>query len=141
MQKRWIAFVAFSSGERSVSRVCFPPDKWDQDKLLAWLVHFYGGGTECNVPLVKLPFEFWKEWESQGLQKGKTDIIYVSDGEISVPQEVTDKFNKWKKDENVKVHTIIIESGSKGFDSVSDYLYNVNNIDVENSSVQNVMSI
>ena len=141
MQKRWIAFVSFSCGEHHLSKCCFPPDRWNQDELLQWLTHMYNGGTDCNIPLRRLPFEFWKEWEKQGLQKGKTDIIYVSDGEIDVPQDVADKFNKWKKDENVKVHSIIIQSSSEGFNAVSDYLYNVDCIDVTDKSVQNVMSI
>lgn len=141
MQKRWIAFVSFSCDERSESKVCFPPDQWNQEELLKWLCHFYGGGTDCKVPLDKLPFKYWQEWESNGLQKGKTDIIYISDGEIDVPQNVEKKFNEWKAMQEVKVHTLIIQSSAQGFDKVSDYLYNINCVDVNDKSIQTMMSI
>ena len=141
MQKRWIAFVSFSSGEGHESKVCFPPDQWNQDALLKWLCHFYNGGTTYHVPLNKLPFTYWKEWESKGLQKGKTDIIYVSDGEIDVSENIEKQFNKWKENEQVKVHTLVIQSSATGFDRVSDYVYNINTIDINNKSIQTMMSI
>jgi len=144
MQKRWIAFVSFSdsySGRSGDSKVCFPPDQWNQEELLQWLVHFYNGGTEHYVPLEKLPFKYWPEWEQKGLQKGKTDIIYLTDGDISVPADAADKFNKWKLENEVKVHTLIIESECHGFDSVSDFLYNINAVDINDKSIQQMMSI
>jgi len=141
MQKRWIAFVSFSSDEQDESKLCFPPNQWNQEELVKWLCHFYNRGTDCRVPLQKLPFEYWKEWESKGLQKGQTDIIYVSDGEIDVPENVEKKFNAWKEEQEVKVHTIIISSSSQGFDKVSDFIYNVDTIDIQNTDVQQVMSI
>lgn len=144
MQKRWIAFVSFSdsrSGREGDSKVCFPPDKWNREELLKWLVHFYNGGTEHYVPLDKLPFTYWPEWEKQGLQKGKTDIIYLTDGDIDVPPDAADKFNKWKLENEVKVHTLIIQSECHGFDSVSDFLYNINAVDIEDKSIQQMMSI
>lgn len=140
MQKRWIAFVGFSSF-RQGHKVCFPPNQWNQQELLSWILHFFSGGTDQQVPLVDLPFTYWKEFESKGLQKGKTDIIYITDGEISVSDNVRDKFIEWKKLENCTVNCITIGAEPGGLQQVCDNVYLTNSLGIECEGVQQVMSI
>lgn len=140
MQKRWIAFVSFSSF-RQGTKVCFPPNQWNQQELLSWILHFFNGGTDQQVPLVDLPFNYWKEFESKGLQKGKTDIIYITDGEINISNSVRDKFIEWKKLENCTVNCITIGSQPGGLQQVCDNVYLTNSLGIDCEGVQQVMSI
>lgn len=140
MQKRWISFVGFSS-YRQGCKVCFPPNQWDQQELINWILHFFSGGTDQQVPLVELPFTYWKEFEQKGLQKGKTDIIFITDGEINITETVRDKFIEWKKLENCTVNCITIGSEPGGLQQVCDNVYLTNSLGIDCEGVQQVMSI
>ena len=136
-QKRWIGFVGFS-GKSTGTRVAFPPNKWDQGKLIEWLTHFYCGGTTAEVPLKTLPEVYWDEL---GCPEGKTDIVLVTDGELSVSDALRDSFNKWKEEHSAKLHTIVIGHRTGQIQGVSDRIWTTRNLNLKNDCITEVMDI
>ncbi|KKM65910.1 hypothetical protein LCGC14_1486520 [marine sediment metagenome] len=140
-QKRWIALVGFAGGTEGI-RIAFPPGKMDQDKLIEWLQHFYGGGTTLDVPLDKLPNEYWSEFQAQGLTKGQTDVVLITDAIVKCPDEMRDKYLKWAKDEQVRSYGIVIGSSDAGdLAAVCDQHWCLPSLDLDNPAVETILSM
>jgi uncharacterized protein with von Willebrand factor type A (vWA) domain len=140
-QKRWCALVAFAGGTAGRTLV-LPPGRWNDHALMNWLEEMIGGGTECDVPLVELPNRYWPEFLKQGLQRGKTDVICITDGIIEVPSDVRDNFIAWKQREKARMTTLAIGTESRGsLEGVSDEVFCVPSLDVNETAVQKVLSI
>lgn len=139
-QNRWCCLVGYSGGTKGTWLV-IPPGKTDQVKLMEWLAHFFGGGTECDIPLIELPAK-WPELVKQGLTRGKTDIIIVTDGIIDVPPNVQQMFNAWKKQEQCRTMGLIIgANGDNGLKTVLDQCFNVKGISLDEEGVATALSI
>jgi uncharacterized protein with von Willebrand factor type A (vWA) domain len=139
-QNRWVAFVGFSYASQG-RVVCFPPGKWDQEKLLEWLSGFFNGGTDPKIPLETLPDVHWPEFVKAGLKRGKTDMILVCDGEIIVPDQMKNKFNGWKKKEKVRVTALMVGSQAGGLAGVCDEVVKVGKLDVGDDKIGDLLSI
>lgn len=139
-QKRWCALVAFSGG--SEGRVlAMPPGKWDDLTLLEWLEQFLDGGTDMDVPLNELPNVYWPKFVADGLQRGKTDIVTITDAEVHVPGKLRDDFNAWKKREQARMITLVIRSRAGDLASVSDEVHHIRDVSLSETAVQDVLSI
>jgi uncharacterized protein with von Willebrand factor type A (vWA) domain len=140
-QKRWIIMVGYSGGSGG-HWVCCPPRKWNQDKVLDWLDHFFGAGSSLDVPIKELPNEYWSEFISLGLPRGKTDVIFLTDAIVNCPAKASRRFLEWKKQENVKAYGIIIGNHGEGdFGQLCDRTWNVKNVDLDEDAVTSVLSI
>ncbi len=135
-QKRWTCLVGFSGGTEGNFCV-MPPEEERQEELIEWLEHFYGNGTDMDVPLAVLP----RRWEAIGAPRGKTDILMITDAICHVPEAMERDFNQWRKHENAKVTTIIIEADPGDLVRVSDRIHLVADLHVENDAVADVMTI
>lgn len=117
-QKRWICLVGYSDAGCG-NYLAMPPDKWNEDKLLDWIGHFYQGGTDPDEPFIDLP----KKWDLLGCPKGKTDMILFTDGLMRV-NHVKDSYLAWKQKEKVKLITMILGTRFAGdLQSVSDEVF------------------
>ncbi len=137
-QQRWCCLVGFSDDHEGHFHVCLP-SKPDTDGLMAWLEHFYGGGTNPTVPLATVP----GKWNTP-LQcpKGKTDMILITDGLLHVDANMEKGFLAWKALEQVKLITMIIGERSGGdLAKVSDRLHLVNSLSLEEEAVGEVVSV
>lgn len=112
-QKRWIAMVGFSGGEVG-NWVAFPPGDMDQETLIDWLTHFYSGGTTLDVPLHELPFVYWPAFMQMGLQRGRTDVVLITDAQVDAPAEMIARYVEWAKAEQVRTYGIIIGQENAG---------------------------
>jgi uncharacterized protein with von Willebrand factor type A (vWA) domain len=135
-QDRWCCLVGFSGGTQG-NFLALPPGKWDQNKLLEWLVHFYDCGTDCDVPLVELP----KRWDELGAPKGKTDIVVITDAILRVPNDVKNDFNSWKALEKVKMISLVIGHEPGDLRTVSDKVYTLNQLTLDEEGVGEALSI
>ena len=144
-QKRWLGLVGFSGGMEG--NVCWQsPKRWDENSLLTWLEHNYGGGTSPYVPFQRLPNEYWVEFHtlSKGAVKGKTDIILLSDGEIHLPSDVVEDFNKWKTSNKVRVMGLMLGHHLRGggMQKVLDECHGVSHIlSTTDQGVQQALSV
>ncbi len=135
-QRRWVCLCGYS-GSREGTFCVMPPGKWDQKALLDWLGHFYGGGTTMDVPLDILP----SRWDSLGCPKGKTDLLLLTDAVVHVPSSLRDSFNAWKKQEQVRCISLILESSPGDLAAVSEEVHLLHNIDTEDTGISRCLCI
>lgn len=139
-QRRWCAFVGFSGGTEG-TRLAMPPDKWNQDALIEWLTHFYGGGTTLDVPIDELPNNYWPEFVATGLQRGKTDIVLITDAMVDCPDEMRDSFLAWKAREKAKLHGIIIGSEPGDLVDLCDEFHCIDTLDIDQECVTDLLAM
>lgn len=136
-QKRYVCLVSFSSSSNVVTCV-LKPSKWDQSKLLSWLEHFYRGGTSLYGPLETIP----SQWAELGVPKGKTDMILLTDGVVSISQKLIDTYNEWKVKEKVKLITLVVGSSKVGqIPSVSDKVHVIPTLGHNQEGIVDCLSI
>lgn len=137
-QKRWICLVGFGI-ESEGNYLTMAPEAWDDAKLLDWCAHMFAGGTRSQVPLVRTP----DKWQELGCPEGKTDIITITDGHLSVDDTRAASFKKWAEWKQVKHHVILLDCGDEPGDmaKVADQIWNVDSIDIETNAVQELMSL
>jgi uncharacterized protein with von Willebrand factor type A (vWA) domain len=152
-QRRWCALVGFAGHnfsnrhgmtyqpEQFASVCVLRPDRWDEQELLKWLQHFYNGGTDPDTPLHDVPHHFWPKFVEQGMQRGKTDVVVITDGEIRVPDEMAEAYREWKKREEVRTITLTIGSQPGGLAGVSDEVHLIQSLTVADESVGQVLGI
>jgi len=102
------------------------------------LEHFYGGGTTLDVPLDKLPNEYWTE---MGAPKGKTDVIIITDAQVHAPKQMVDNFNKWKESEKVRCISIILGARPGDLAKVSNEVHCLPSLTVDCDAATSCMSI
>lgn len=140
-QKRWIVLVGYSGGSGSHS-ICCPPRKWNQDRVIDWLEHFFGAGSSLDVPIGEMPDEYWPAYIKQGLPRGKTDLVFITDAVVNCPEKLAKRFIKWKAEENVKTYGIVVGQEEPGdFATLCDRLWCVKNVDLDEDAVQSMLSI
>ncbi|HEX7376497.1 MAG TPA: hypothetical protein VF278_05260 [Pirellulales bacterium] len=140
-QNRWAALVGFSDSNVGTRLAC-PPRATDQAALIEWLEHFYGDGTTLDVPIEELPNNYWREFVARGLQRGKTDVVILTDAIVEVEADMVDNYRRWAAAEQVTTLGIVIgerEAGS--FADVCDRHWCVENLDLDAGAVQEVLSI
>lgn len=140
-QRRWVALVGFAGGTEG-TRLALPPGHKQQDQLIEWLLHFYGGGTTLDVPLAEVPRNYWPEFVVNGMQRGKTDLILITDAIVDCPDVCRALYKAWAKQESVKTFGIIIgerEPGDLG--QVCDKYWCIEDLDMESDAVTSVLSI
>lgn len=143
-QKRWIGFIGFSGG-LECTHCAFPPGEWDQDRLIQWLTHFYGGGTTLQAVCVTLPFghgnrkSLWEEW---GVPDGKTDVVVVTDDEVSIHGDELTNFLEWKAQKKAKLYGLCLGGvRGEGLKRIADRVWSVTNIDTDTDPVQEMLSM
>lgn len=136
-QRRWCGLLAFSGGKEG-RWIVLPPTGWDEEALVEWLLAFLGGGTVADVPLVELPNRYWQEMKAPA---GKTDIIFVTDGYMDVPESVVKNFNAWRADKKARTTTVCIQGDPGLISKVSDEVFQVGSLACEEEAVEKVLSI
>jgi uncharacterized protein with von Willebrand factor type A (vWA) domain len=125
-QNRWCCLVGFSGSEDG-NYLAIRPGEDKTAELFEWLEHFFGCGTDMDVPLVELP----KRWAKLGMPAGRTDIIQITDAECHVPDDMAAAFNAWKLQNKVKFNVILIGgSDGRSLKCVSDRIWTADSIDV-----------
>jgi uncharacterized protein with von Willebrand factor type A (vWA) domain len=135
-QKRHVSIVSFSDGKKQTGLVIQPGENKDEE-LLKWLGSFQAGGTDPDVPFQEVP----KNWAKLGCPKGKTDMLVITDAAINIPTPMMNSFNAWKKEEQVKVQSIIMASDAGQLKEVSDQHWLVGELKLETQGVADFLSI
>jgi len=135
-QNRWCGLVGYSGGDPGLL-LTLPPHKWDELAVLEWMAHFYGRGSDRDVPVVELP-DFYRQMKAP---KGKTDLVMITDAICHLDAGEIARFNDWRKEE--KVHSIALIIGREAGDlkQVCDEVYYQAQLGVENEGVEKCLSI
>lgn len=140
-QKRWIALVGFAGGTEG-TRIALPPGHKQQEQLIEWLLHFYGGGTTLDVPVAELPTTYWNEFIKAGLPRGKTDVVIITDAIVDCPDEMRDAYLKWAKAEDVKTYGVIVGPSEAGdLEQICNRVWSVPELTMETNAVESILSI
>lgn len=138
-QNRWCAFVAFAGGSEG-NCLAMPPGKWDEEQVIDWLAHFYGGGTNLDVPIRELPQVYWKDFLKQGMPRGKTDVIMITDAVVRCSESDAMQFNAWKAAEQVTTFGLVLNSQAGEFESICNYCNTVATLSVDSEPVTEMLS-
>jgi uncharacterized protein with von Willebrand factor type A (vWA) domain len=138
-QRRWCCLVGFSGGTQGTS-VVLPPHKWNEDELCDWLTHFFGGGTDLDVPVKEVP-AMWPRFVKAGMSRGKTDVIMITDAIVRLPKELEESFLKFKKAEQVRLIGLVVQSKPGDLAKIADELHAVPSLGVTEEAVGRVVSI
>lgn len=135
-QRRWCALVAYSgdSGERLLA---LPPARWNEIALANWLIEFIGAGSILDVPVREMP-RIYRELKAP---IGATDVIFVTDCQCSIPDEVQETFNAWKKSVQARLLTLVIGDDAGDLALVSDEIHLVRTLSVGETGVGRALSL
>jgi len=135
-QGRWCGLVAFSggTGHRVLS---LPPERWKQVDLLDWLQSFLGGGSDQDVPVGEMAAIFTEI----GAPVGKTDLIYITDAELSISQKKAEAFKAWKVSVQARLISLVLNSDPGQLSSISDEVHLINSLDPTEVGIRKVFSI
>lgn len=134
IDKRWISLVGFSShGEYNY--LTMPPDAWDQEKMLNWMDHFFGGGTDFNVLQ-----DVADNWKTMGCPVGKTDVIFITDACASFSDTLVKKFSEWRIENDVKCYGISVAASVGQMGMVCDHVSRIDNFGMDSSTVREILA-
>lgn len=133
-QKRWIVLVEFGSGSEWRELV-LQPDNWDAKGLVAWLEHFFGGGTDFNC-LVKAA-QSWDRWKCP---KGKVDLIFATDCRARLSDHIVKTFSEFKKERDVKCYGLAINSDVGDLGLITDHAVTTSSMGLESHAIREILS-
>jgi len=131
---RFIVLMGWSSGGKENTLV-MPPDKWDPMALLAWLDHFYYGGTNFDF-LLSIEAK-WAEWKCPA---GKTDVFVVTDTQANIMGYTVKAFNQFKQRERVKCYGLAIGADTGELDLICDQAWITQSMGLESKAVQEILT-
>jgi uncharacterized protein with von Willebrand factor type A (vWA) domain len=136
MQRRWIALVAYSgdSGERLLA---LPPGRWDESALMGWLEQFIGHGSNVDVPVREMP----RIYRQLNAPLGKTDVIFLTDAQCRLTSELQEQFVAWKRSVKARLITLVIRSQPGDLAAISDEVFTVPSLSVDEGAVGRVLSV
>jgi len=133
-QKRWCSLVGFSSSSQLRS-IVLPPGRWDEDALIKWCEGFYNGGTV-------VPFDdAEKLFVETRAPRGKTDILLVTDGETHSTPEMLQKFLDWKKENQARLISLVIDCDGSTVGPYSDELHTLQALSTAEDGVVAAVSV
>ena len=138
-QKRWCCLVGFSGGTEGTFCV-LPPGRWDETRLCDWLVHFYGNGTDLDVPVEVVPAN-WERLVASGMQRGKCDMIMITDARVHLPAHLEEKFKAFKVREQVKLTGLVLNTTAGDLAKIADEVFEIDKITTTTGAVETVVSI
>ena len=135
-QGRWCGLVAFSGG--TGHRVlALPPERWNQVDLLDWLESFLGCGSDQDVPIREMPAIFTEI----GAPVGKTDLIYITDAELSISQKKATEFTTWKASVKARLVSLVLNTDPGHLTLISDEVHLINSLDPAEAGIKKVFSL
>ena len=133
-QRRWCCLVGWSSRSEQNALV-MQPGRVHPAEVKDWCCHFFQGGTTPPLELVPQLFE------QTGAPEGKTDVIWITDGNCRLRQHQVDRFNQWREEANVKVWTIGIQLDPQSFHPITDTATYVTGLNTSEPIVHELMSL
>lgn len=128
IQKRDVYVIHFdSSPKEALHTNYFPKDgSWGIEEVLDMAEYYSGGGTYFEPPL-----DLSRDKIMEQEQFSKADIVFVTDGESTVTDAWLKDFKAWKKEKNVRVYSILINTyrgTTVSLDLFSDKAFSLNDI-------------
>lgn len=133
-QNRWCCLVGWSS-EGQVRELVLPPGQQDQSAIIDWCGQMWDGGTYPPVHHIHQLFL------RTNAPKGKTDLIWITDGSCHIDAEHVEQFNEFRRQHSARSFTLGIGGDPHGFYEISDEVKVVDSLTVESEAVEQILSI
>lgn len=101
-QKRDFIYIGFG-GIGQVWMKVFLKGESEVEDIVDFVTHFYAGGTEYQAPL-RLAMEKVREYHSHG--RARPDIVFITDGEFTVPSQFKTDWQEAREEVGVKCYGI-----------------------------------
>jgi uncharacterized protein with von Willebrand factor type A (vWA) domain len=135
LQRRWSCLASFQTHLHKPH--VFEPVKWSMDELMAYLSEGWGGGTSIEW-LADIESMFVKT----GAQRGKTDIILITDGLVEMSPQGERKFMAWKRQNQCRLITMLIAcSEPASIARMSDLVFSLPKLGLGEAGVHAAFSI
>lgn len=138
-QKRWIAFSGFSGTEK-VCVLTMPPGRWNEEKVIEWLTHFFGGGTTMEGPCVTIP-SMWQQFINQGMPRGKVDHVIITDAEVGISDGMAHGYREWCKKEKVSTYGLILANQERDARKICDQHWLIKGLGVTEQGVRDAICV
>lgn len=141
-QRRWIALSGFSDG--LCGTIALPPGSKSYAKLLDWVEQFDGGGTTLTGPCVQIPAEQWPIWLNDGLPRGRTDHIIITDAAICRDDAVEKTYREWAESEKVVTYGIAVgvpREHCQAMEALCQRFWCIPKFDLDADAISEVLSI
>jgi len=117
-QKRPFLVIHFDAGHKASLHTNYFPAKeaYDIREVLDMATYFSGGGT-----LFEPALDLSRDTISDRKEFSKSDIIFITDGLCSVRDEWLKEYVAWKKTNNVKIYSILINSYVNNVASLEEF--------------------
>ncbi len=107
--KRSFALIHFS-GSRSCEVDLFRPGEYSTEDKMRAAEKFLGGGTNFQTPMTKAV----QLIQDDGFENA--DIVFVTDGECSLPEDYLTELHRQQLAHHFKVTGVLLDKGSPGMD-------------------------
>jgi uncharacterized protein with von Willebrand factor type A (vWA) domain len=102
-----------------------------------WLGEFIGRGSSLDVPVREMP-DYYRRL---GAPPGVTDVIFVTDAQVRIPDDVRDAFRAWKRAARARVVSLVIANPPGDLGLVSDEVHQVRALAADGEAVGRVLSL
>lgn len=109
-QKRDFAYIHFDAAHKDDLRVDLfrkGQEGLDPFKMIELAEYFAGGGTNFENPLTR-----GQEIINDHKEFSKADMLFITDGQCGIGEDFIRDFNKWKKEKNVSMMSVMIDAYS-----------------------------
>jgi len=106
IQKRDLYVIHFdASPKEHLHCNYFPKNNYNIEDIIDMAEYFSGGGTQFQPPLdlARDKIDLMKNFS-------KADILFITDGECAATEGWLKSYLKWKKDNNVNITSILIDT-------------------------------
>ena len=117
--------------------MALPPNRWNEAKLMDWLEAFIGGGSSIDVPVREMP----RIYQQLQAPVGITDLIFITDAQCRLPDELQAAFLAWKTSVQARLITLVIDSPARDLARISDEVHLVKSLALEETGIDRVLSI
>jgi uncharacterized protein with von Willebrand factor type A (vWA) domain len=138
-ERRWCALVGFGA-DSEIHHVVLPPTGHEPSALMDWAAHMFDGGTTLDV-LAHIP-RLWPSFAESGMQRGATDVIVVTDADVSAPEEALEAYRAWAREEQARTLSIVVGPSQPGsIGEVSDRVWTIPRLTADSEVIAKVLEI
>lgn len=135
-EKRDFAIIDFAHGKQ-VKIFNFTKGEATPKQLIEAAEFFFCGGTQ------------YEEWMKQSLELvessafDRADVICVSDGEVYIPKELEEDWNRRRKARGMRCYSILLgdEQGGHELSRISDAIANIDDLKEDNAALDLMFSV
>lgn len=132
-QKRDVIFVSWASCNQQTKWVV-KKGVWSETALSRWASHFFSGGTDFPSLIL------WDIVQKAEIEKGKTDLILVTDGQFGCVNK--ENVMDWKREAKARIISLAVDTEiTEELQSISDKAFSISKWSAAEEGIQEMFSV